>query len=208
MRTLSRDHPSYNPFAYHLGAVWPVEAATFALGCKRYGLDDHVERLAAGLFAAAGECQRLRLPEALGGHGCGESPVPTLYPRANSPQAWSASAVLQMLQALLGLYPFAPAKALALVRPRLPEWLPSVTLRGLRVGDAEVSLRFTRRDDGGADHEVLERHGTLHVVVAPPPDDLAPERGTWTERLAAWALEHAPGTAARALRVALGDDSA
>ncbi len=208
VRTLSRDHPSYNPFAYHLGAVWPVESATFALGCKRYGLDEHLERLAAGLFAAAGHCHRLRLPEALGGHGCDESPVPTLYPRANSPQAWSASAVLQMLQALVGLYPFAPAKALALVSPRLPEWLPSVTLRGVRVGEAEVALRFTRRADGGAEHEVLERRGTLHVVAAPPPDDLAPEREAWRERLAGWALDHAPGRIGRALRIAMGETGA
>jgi glycogen debranching enzyme len=205
VRTLSREHPSYNPFAYHLGAVWPVESGTFALGCKRYGLDEHLERVAAGLFATAGHCHRLRLPEALGGHGCDETPVPTLYPRANSPQAWSASAVLLVLQALLGLYPFAPAKALALVRPRLPEWLPEVTLRGVRVGEAEVSLRFTRRADGGADHEVLERRGTLHIVAAPPPDDLAPEREGWRERLASWAIDHAPGRTGRALRIAMGE---
>jgi glycogen debranching enzyme len=35
VRSLSSGHPSYDPFAYHLGAVWPVEQATFALGCKR-----------------------------------------------------------------------------------------------------------------------------------------------------------------------------
>jgi glycogen debranching enzyme len=28
-----------------------------------------------------------------------------MYPQANSPQAWSASAVFNLLQALLGLYP-------------------------------------------------------------------------------------------------------
>ena len=47
------DHPSYNPLAYHLGSVWPVENATFALGLKRYGLDDHLERLASALLEAA-----------------------------------------------------------------------------------------------------------------------------------------------------------
>ena len=34
VRTLSEDHPSYNPLAYHLGTVWPVENATFALGLQ------------------------------------------------------------------------------------------------------------------------------------------------------------------------------
>ena len=73
VRSLSEDHPSYNPFAYHLGCVWPVEQATFALGLKRYGLDRHLERLAEGMFDAAFASPIGRLPEALDGPwtGCG-----------------------------------------------------------------------------------------------------------------------------------------
>ena len=37
--------------------------------------------------------------------------------------------MVQLVQTMLGLYPFAPAHVLALVRPRLPEWLPAVTVR-------------------------------------------------------------------------------
>jgi glycogen debranching enzyme len=37
VRTLSSEHPAYNPFSYHLGSVWPVENGTFALGFARYG---------------------------------------------------------------------------------------------------------------------------------------------------------------------------
>ena len=83
VRTLSRDHPSYNPFSYHLGSVWPVENATFALGLKRYGLDDEVERLVAALMAAASHFAGNRLPEAMSGHGTDERAAPSLYPRAN-----------------------------------------------------------------------------------------------------------------------------
>ena len=68
IRTLSSDHPSYNSLAYHLGTVWPVENATFALGFKRYGLDAHVERLVTAMFEAAERFRHHRLPEALGGH--------------------------------------------------------------------------------------------------------------------------------------------
>jgi glycogen debranching enzyme len=203
VRTLSSLHPSYNPLAYHLGTVWPVENATFALGFKRYGLDDHLDRLAAGLFDAASHFYGCRLPEAFGGHGREESPLPTLYPGANCPQAWSASAVVQLVQTLLGLYPFAPAKMLALVRPRLPAWLDAVTLRRIRVGEALVSIRFERAADGTTGHEVIERQGDLLVVAMPPPNDLETGQESWMERLAEWGLQHAPGRIARAARIAL-----
>jgi glycogen debranching enzyme len=68
IRTLSSDHPSYNPLAYHLGAVRPVENATIALGFKRYGLNVHADRLITAMFAAADRFRHRRLPEALGGH--------------------------------------------------------------------------------------------------------------------------------------------
>lgn len=205
VRTLSSEHPSYNPFAYHLGTVWPVENATFALGFKRYGLDEHVERLASGLFAASAYFDRYRLPEALGGHGREESPIPCAYPKANSPQAWSASATVQLVQILLGLYPFAPARALAVVRPRLPSWVDAVTVRRIRVGDAVVSLRFERQEDGSTRLEVIEREGALLVATMPPPQDLRPEAESSTNRLKEWLLGHAPGRTAVAARIALGE---
>jgi glycogen debranching enzyme len=203
VRTLSSWHPSYNPFAYHLGAVWPVENATIALGFKRYGLDDHLDQLAEGLFAAIAHCRDLRLPEALTGHDRADTPTPLPYPGSMSPQAWSSSAVTQLVQIMLGLYPFAPARVLGLVSPRLPEWLPEITLRGLRVGDATVTVRFERRDDGRARHEVLDRDGTLHLVEVPAPDDITGPDGI-REHLVATVMQHAPGRLPRALRIALG----
>jgi glycogen debranching enzyme len=207
VRTLSSNHPSYNPFAYHLGAVWPVENATIALGFKRYGLDDHLDQLAEGLFAAIAHCRDLRLPEALTGHDRSDTPTPLPYPGSMSPQAWSSSAVVQLVQIMLGLYPFAPARVLGLVRPRLPEWLPEITLRGLRVGDATVSVRFVRGGDGRASHEVLDRSGTLHLLEVPAPDDIAGPHGI-RERLVSTAMQHAPGRLPRALRIALGSSDA
>src|SRR5262245_25043284 len=83
VRTLSSRHPSYNPLAYHLGTVWPVENATFALGFKRYGLDDHVERLAAAMFEASANFANHRLPEAIAGYDRRESPLTAVYPQSN-----------------------------------------------------------------------------------------------------------------------------
>lgn len=202
IRTLSDRHTSFNPWAYHLGTVWPVENATFALGFKRYGLDGHVDRLVRAMLEAAAGLPGLRLPELIGGQSRDEVPFPVAYPQANCPQAWSASATLQLAQIMLGMYPFAPMRLLALVRPRLPAGIDEVVVRNLRVGDARVSLRFRRQPDGSASHEVLARHGTLIVAEAPPPDT-AEHRGVG-DALAALALEHAPGRLARAARLALG----
>jgi glycogen debranching enzyme len=200
VRSLSSAHPSYNPFAYHLGAVWPVEQATFALGCKRYGLDEHVDRLADGLLSAAAQSPGSRLPEALSGHPRRPGVEPVPYPAANSPQAWSASALVQMVQVTLGLYPFAPLGLLAVVRPRLPAWIPELTVRRLRVGRAVVDLRFVRRDDGSAAWRVTRRRGPLLVLPVGPP---AGEAGGIGEALQLTLVRHAPGRLGRALRIAL-----
>jgi glycogen debranching enzyme len=202
VRTLSSDHPSYNPFGYHLGTVWPVEQATFALGMKRYGLDAQALRLVDGMLAAAARFRDLRLPELLSGLGRDESEQPVPYPDSNSPQAWSASATIQLVQIMLGFYPFAPLGLLAVVRPTLPSGVDSLTIRRLRIGDATVALRFERDEDGKARHTVLEQEGHLLVVEAPPPQDVGPSGAV--DSMKTWALEHAPGRTARAIRIALG----
>jgi hypothetical protein len=95
------------------------------------------------------------------------------------PQAWSASAVWCLLQALLGLYPYAPLN-LRRVDPRLPAWLPEITISNLHVGAAVVDVRFHRTADGHSDYEVLDKRGPLHVVRQPSPWSLT---ATFGERL-------------------------
>jgi glycogen debranching enzyme len=204
VRTLAHDHPSFNPFAYHLGTVWPVENATFALGFKRYGLDHHLERLVEAEVEAAAAFPEARLPEALTGHPREPGVAPMAYPNACSPQAWSASALVQMVQVMLGLYPFAPLRLLTVIRPRLPAWIPEVGLRNVRVGRATVDLRFTRRDDGSASYKVTRRSGSLLVVPAAPPVDVEGRTRSWLELAGTAALERAPGRLVRAARIAVG----
>jgi glycogen debranching enzyme len=168
VRTLSSENPAYNPYSYHRGSVWPVEQGTFGLGFFRYGLMDHLQRLARAQFEAAELFELHRLPEVLSGHArSAELPFPALYPRSNSPQAWSSSALFSFVQALLGLYPYAPLRLL-IVDPHLPEWLPEITLEGLRVGRAKVTIRFFRNGERSS-YEVLEKRGSLHVVRQPSP---------------------------------------
>jgi glycogen debranching enzyme len=169
VRTLSSLHPAYNPFSYHRGSVWPVEQAAFAIGFWRYGLHELVETLSKAVFEAAAFFDYYRLPEAVSGHQRdADHPFPAVYPKANSPQAWSASAVFCLIQALLGIYPYAPLNLL-FVDPHMPEWLPTITIDGLRVGEATVSLRFFRESNGSSSYEILDQRGTLHVVRQPSP---------------------------------------
>jgi hypothetical protein len=184
--------------------VWPVENATFALGLKRYGLDEHLERLASAMLEAAAASPEGRLPEALTGHRRAPGVGPAPYPSACSPQAWSASAVIQTLQLLLGLYPFAPLNLLAVIRPRLPQWLPEVTLRKVRVGSATVDIAFKREADGSASHKVLRTDGDLIVARAGPPEDASGTASSWLEQIEREALRRAPGRLVRAARIAVG----
>jgi glycogen debranching enzyme len=169
IRTLSSRHPAYNPYAYHRGTVWPVEHGPFALGAQRYGFHEFVERICRCQFELASLFDYRRLPECLAGHPRdADHPFPSLYPAANAPQAWSAATVVSLVQALLGLQPFA-AHGVLMVDPHLPAWLPTLTLHHLRVGDAVVSLRFDRQPDGSTGFEVLELRGALKVLAAPAP---------------------------------------
>ncbi len=180
VRTLSARHPAFNPFAYHRGTVWPVENAVFTLAFARYGLHEPMWRLAKAMFEVAQIYEYCRLPETFAGHPRDdEHPFPGIYPKANWPQAWSASAPFTILQAMLGIYPYAPLDVLFL-DPWLPEWLPEITLSNMRVGKAAVSIRFRRQADGTTEYRVLDVHGPLHVIRQPSPWSLT---AGWGERV-------------------------
>ncbi|HKR82690.1 MAG TPA: glycogen debranching N-terminal domain-containing protein [Terriglobales bacterium] len=180
IRTLSADHPAYNPFSYHRGSVWPVENGGFVLGLARYGLHGEMWTLARAMFEAAQLFPYLRLPETFGGHQrTDEAPFPGLYTQADWPQAWSASSILNMLRAILGLFPYAAANLLIL-DPHLPEWLPEITVENMRVGNTRVTIHFQRKSDGSTDYRVLNLEGNLHVVRQPSPWSLTAE---WPERV-------------------------
>ncbi|MDQ3804803.1 MAG: amylo-alpha-1,6-glucosidase [Acidobacteriota bacterium] len=190
VRTLSSENPAFDPYSYHRGSVWPVENGTFALAFLRYGLHAEVERVCRAMFEAAALFDFYRLPELFGGHPRdADHPFPALYPQGNSPQAWSASAVFCFLQSLVGLYPYAPLNLL-LLDTHLPEWLPEMTLRNLRVGGAAVDIRFYRKEGGQSDYEVLDKRGTLHVLRQPSPWSLT---ASFAERLKDALMSLLPG---------------
>jgi glycogen debranching enzyme len=169
IRTLSSDHVAYNPFSYHRGSIWPMDTATIALGFARYGFWDELHRLCQGMFGLSDLFVANRLPEAVSGiHRDDMHPHPGIYPNSNEPQAWSASAVILLVQSLLGLYPVAPL-GLLLVDPHLPEWLPDLRLDGVRVGDTHLDLVFWRDETGETHCRVAGRDGPVRVLRQPAP---------------------------------------
>jgi glycogen debranching enzyme len=171
IRTLSSNHAHYNPLSYHRGTVWAVEQATIVFGLRRFGFDARALDLTRSLFDLASLYAEYRIPECVGGYSRRESPVPGAYPRTNTPQLWNATAFPLVVQSMLGLLPIAAANTLVL-DPLLPEWLPEVVIRDLRVGGSKVSLRLWRAEQGTSKWEVLHRQGSLHVVRQPPPESL------------------------------------
>jgi glycogen debranching enzyme len=169
VRTLSTMHVAYDPVSYHRGSVWAVENATLVFGLRRFGFNARAIDLSRALFDLAEQYHDSRIPEAVGGHARHESPTPGAYPRANAPQLWNASAFALVIHALLGLQPVAPLDLLV-VDPMLPDWLPEVTLHGLRLGGARATVRFWRDPDGESHAEIVRKRGTLHLVRQPPPE--------------------------------------
>jgi glycogen debranching enzyme len=164
IRTLSAETIGYNPIGYHLGTIWPHDNAICAAGFARYGLFEETRLVAGALFEATAHFREARLPELFCGFERSTSPMPVPYPVACSPQAWAAGSLYHLMTAALGLRPDARGKRLELVRPALPTWLPSLRVRGLRVGDAQVDLEFAAQAES-ISVEVLRRSADLDVVV-------------------------------------------
>ncbi len=144
VRTLAAREARYNPMSYHNGSVWPHDNAIVAAGLARYGFQQGAARLMAGLFDAALFVEQRRLPELFCGFSRRPGEGPTLYPVACSPQAWAAGSVFLLLQACLGLTIDACQRRLLFHHAYLPEFLPDLELRNLRVGESSIDLRLER----------------------------------------------------------------
>jgi len=165
IRTLSADNPAYNPFAYQRGSVWPHDNGLIALGFKRYGFGDEAARIARDISEAASYFIGYRLPELYAGVERRPGTFPVQYLGANVPQAWAAGSVFHLVQAILGLRADAPRQRFY-VDPKLPKWLPDVTLRGLAVGKARLDVRVWR-DGDSTRWEASVREGQIEVRQEP-----------------------------------------
>lgn len=141
VRLVRRDSPHYNPSGYHYGSIWPLftgwaALASYAAGNGRAGFA-HLQRN-AGLFR---EWSAGCFPEVM--HGEERRPGGVCHR-----QAWSAAmTLLPALEGMLGIRTDVPARTLSLA-PQLPDELPAVSVKNIRVGRTAVALDLRRDADG------------------------------------------------------------
>lgn len=164
IRTLSERERRYNPLGYHLGTVWPHDNSLIVGGLRNYGYDKEAIRVFVALLDAATFFDAHRLPELFAGFSKNKFGVPVNYPVACQPQSWAAGTIPYMFKTLLGLWPQAFENRLLVRRPILPDFINEVDIEGLRVGTANVDLKFERTFDTIA-VKVLRQEGRLDVVV-------------------------------------------
>jgi len=83
IRTLSADHPAFNPYNYQTGSVWPHDNAIIAVGFKRYGFHTEAARIAHDVSVAASHFLLNQLPELYTASERNESNFPVQYIGAN-----------------------------------------------------------------------------------------------------------------------------
>ena len=164
VRTIGSEEVRYNPLSYHNGSVWPHDNAIIAAGMAKYGLRELAGKILMGLLDASSAVDLHRLPELFCGLDRREGEGPTLYPVACSPQAWAAGAVFMVLQACLGLSLDGSEKRMIFDRPYLPEGIPQLWIKNLRIDHGRADL-FLDRHAGTVRVEVIEKQGDMKVVV-------------------------------------------
>ena len=172
IRTLTKKNPTYNPYSYQNGSVWPHDNSLIALGFKRYGFSEQTNRVAGDIANAASFFTQRQLPELYSGMQREGTSFPVQYLGANVPQAWAAGAVFALVQAMLGIDIDAP-NAILTLDPALPSWLPDLTLRGLRMGPEIFDIAFQRVGEGTTFTVLRGTASHVRLKASPPPGAVA-----------------------------------
>ncbi|GAA1967192.1 glycogen debranching N-terminal domain-containing protein [Terrabacter lapilli] len=134
--TLATDNGGFNPIGYHTGSVWVHDTAICALGMSREGHGAQAATVVQKLLDV-GEAFDYRFPELFADSATIGQWAP--YPASCRPQAWAAASAVAMLTVALGITVDAPARRVT-VRPSSPQPFGALTVTGLRIGDATVSV--------------------------------------------------------------------
>jgi glycogen debranching enzyme len=147
IRTLSSNERRFNPVSYHNGSVWPHDNSLAMEGLCKTGHHTLAHQVLQGMLDAAKTKSDSRLPELFGGFSRKEwQDAPIRYQDSCVPQAWAAGSIFLMLASCLGIR--VRGKDLHVERPSLPSWLESVSITGLRVGNAKVDLEYSHNFGG------------------------------------------------------------
>jgi glycogen debranching enzyme len=159
IRTLAGSEVAYDETDYQRGAGWPHDNGFAAAGMRAIGHDEDAIKVFAAHVDIASADADLRLHELYCGNArTADSREPVPYKVACVPQAWAAGSILHMLRACLN--PVPNNGQVTVNNPLLPEWLQSVSLSRIRVGDAEVNLKFDRSPNGKTECTVSGTNAT------------------------------------------------
>ncbi|WP_374970174.1 glycogen debranching N-terminal domain-containing protein [Terrabacter sp. BE26] len=159
--TLATDNGGFNPIGYHTGSVWVHDTAICALGMASEGHRPEAASV-VGRLLDVGEAFGYRFPELFADSATIGQWAP--YPASCRPQAWAAASAVAMLTVALGLSVDVPGRRVT-VSPSSPLPFGAMTVKGLRVGEATVSV-------------VVDASGEVTVEGLPADFslDLSPER--------------------------------
>jgi glycogen debranching enzyme len=138
VRTRASDMGAYNPTSYHNGSVWPHDNAIVAAGLLRYGFVDEAQRIAAGMMDAAEHFDG-RLPELFCGFSREQLAAPVPYPTACSPQAWAATAPIQLVTSLMRYDPVVSAGGVWM-DPVLPPSFGDLHISNAPLGGGRITI--------------------------------------------------------------------
>jgi len=141
--TLATDNGGFNPIGYHTGSVWVHDTAICAWGMAREGQTAQAAVVVNKLLDV-GEAFDYRLPELFADSATLGQWAP--YPASCRPQAWAAASAVAMLTVALGITVDVPGRRVQ-VRPPSPQPFGALTVKGLRVGEATISVTV---DSSGA----------------------------------------------------------
>ncbi len=164
VRTIATGEARYNPMSYHNGSVWPHDNALIGLGLGRYRLRHQAAHILDGLFEAATYIDLRRLPELFCGFPRRRGQGPTFYPVACVPQAWSAAALLALLQACLGIGFDPESRTVSFDRPVMPSFTDRIRLTGLAVGGARIDV-LVQGHGAAVSATVLSRSGDIRTTI-------------------------------------------
>jgi glycogen debranching enzyme len=163
VRTVSSREIRYNPMSYHNGSIWPHDNAIIARGFARYGNKEGAVRVLSGLLDASVFLDLHRLPELFCGFDRRGGEGPTLYPVACAPQSWAAAAVFLLIEACLGIEIQSSPPTVFFRRAELPESLPKIQIKNLRVGSGSVDIVLERAMQS-VGVTVLRRLGEVEII--------------------------------------------
>ncbi|MBT2250767.1 amylo-alpha-1,6-glucosidase [Arthrobacter sp. BHU FT2] len=141
VRTLASNMGAYNPASYHNGSVWPHDNAIVAAGLLRYGFVAEAQRIASGMMDAA-EFSEGRLPELFCGFSRDHLAAPVPYPTACSPQAWAATAPIQLISSLMRYDPVVSAGGVWL-DPVLPASFGDLHITNAPLAGGRITIDIT-----------------------------------------------------------------